>query len=97
MASFYDNDSELFKRDLCEQFHVSQYISFEQVIFSFILGNRLHSKLLMISLTLPLMKFSSVSKDYNMARILIKRFSKEKLLKENIFLKDSELRTDNQK
>lgn len=33
MASFYDNDSELFKRDLCEQFHVSQYISFEQVIF----------------------------------------------------------------
>lgn len=95
LASFYDNDSELFKRDFCEQFHVSQFISFEQVIF-FIYPRRLIiSKTMSISLILLLTISFFVSKDYNLARILIKRFSEKKFLKENISSKDIELKIDN--
>lgn len=96
MASFYDNDSELFKRDLCEQFHVSQDISFEQVIFFVYSRQLITSKTMLISLILLLTIYLIVSKDYNLDKILIKRFLEKKFSKGNIFLKDTELKTDNQ-
>lgn len=40
MAAFYDNDSELERRDHAESMHYENHISFEQVLFTFIPGYR---------------------------------------------------------
>lgn len=45
MAAFYDNDSELERRDHAESIHHENHISFEQVFFRFIPGYRFCSKL----------------------------------------------------
>lgn len=39
MAAFYDNDSELERREAPEEIHNPHYISFEQVFFSIIQGD----------------------------------------------------------
>jgi len=71
---------------------VSNFTSLSSYLFN---KQSIISKTMSTSLILLLTISFFVSKDYNLARILIKRFSEKKFLKENISSKDIELKIDN--